>query len=144
VFNFRCFENAVQYAHDHPGHEVIEVIYIDGGDPILHYVNFLPESGEYVETTLGWRAEHLEYYRVRRIHPDDWKHIHAEFDRALTSWTEELPEGAAGQGEQPRGELPALGAGERGQPVAVGYAVVIEDLARGGMRGPKYQILECL
>jgi hypothetical protein len=89
VFNFRCFENAVQYAHDHPGHEVIEVIYIDGGDPILHYVNFLPESGEYVETTLGWRAEHLEYYRVRRIHPDDWKHIHAEFDRALTSWTEE-------------------------------------------------------
>lgn len=81
LFNFRCFENAVQYAQQHPGLEVVEVIYIDGDDPILHYVNFNPESGEYLETTLGWRAEHLEYYRVRRIHP--------EFSRALDSWTEE-------------------------------------------------------
>ena len=71
MFNFRCFENAVQYAQDNPGLEVVEVIYIDNGDPILHYVNFNPDSGEYLETTLGW------------------KHIPSEFSRALDSWTEE-------------------------------------------------------
>lgn len=89
LFNFRCFENAVEYARRHPEMEVVDVIYIDNGDPILHYVNHDPATGRYLETTLGWRAKHLEYYRVRRIHPEDWKHIHSEFSRALDSWTEE-------------------------------------------------------
>lgn len=86
LFNFRCFDNAVEYARRFPGMDVVEVIYIDAGEPILHYVNHDHTTDRYLETTLGWRAKHLEYYRVRRIHPNDHAHIHAEFDRALNSW----------------------------------------------------------
>lgn len=89
VFNFRCFENAVEYQRKNPDTEVIEVIYIDEGHPILHYINRKPD-GTYLETTLGFRAERLEYYHIRRIHPDDYHRIGAEFDRVLISWTEEF------------------------------------------------------
>lgn len=86
MFNFRCYENCVEYARTHPGLQVVEVIYIDGTDPILHYVNYDPETKEYLETTLGWRAPYLEYYHIRKIHPDDYRYIGSEFDRALESW----------------------------------------------------------
>lgn len=89
MFNARCFENAVEYARQHSedGLEVVEVIYIDNGEPVLHYINRVPETGAYLETTLGWRADLLEYYFIRRIHPDDHRHIHSEFSRALDDWT---------------------------------------------------------
>jgi hypothetical protein len=68
---------------------VVETIYIDNGGPILHYLVHDPAAGRYLEVTLGWRAEHLEYYVVRPIHPDDHRHILSEFQRALDDWTEE-------------------------------------------------------
>lgn len=90
MFNCRCFENAVEYARTHPGLEVIEVIYVDGSEPILHYINRDPESGKYLETTLGWMAPYLEYYHVRKIHPDDHPRIGREFERSLDSWAEQF------------------------------------------------------
>ena len=86
MFNFRCHENAVEYQRLHPECHIVEVIYIDNGDPILHYVNYDPATGDYLETTLGWRAEVLEYYKIREIHPDDYRRIPSEFSRALDSW----------------------------------------------------------
>jgi hypothetical protein len=86
LFNFRCFENAVEYARRYPELEVIEVIYLDGGVPILHYINRDPANGKYLETTLGWRAQYLEYYHIRKIHPDDHRYLPGEFDRSLGSW----------------------------------------------------------
>ena len=90
LFNFRCFENSVEYVRRYPELEVCEVILIDGGEPILHYLNFDPSNGKYLETTLGWRAEHLEYYLIRKIHKDDQRYIHGEFERALLSWKEQF------------------------------------------------------
>ena len=86
MFNFRCHENATEYQRQHPECGIVEVIYIDNGDPILHYINHNPETGEYLETTLGYRAEHLEYYKIRDIHPDDYRRTPAEFSRSLDSW----------------------------------------------------------
>lgn len=86
LFNFRCFENAVEYARRYPEMEVIEVIYLDEGVPILHYINRDPVTNKYLETTLGWRADYLEYYRIRKIHPDDYRYLPGEFSRALDSW----------------------------------------------------------
>ena len=90
LFNFRCFENAVEYARRYPDLEVCEVVLVDNGTPVLHYLNRDPSSGQYLETTLGWRAEHLEYYFIRRVHKDDYKHIGSEFDRALLGWLEQF------------------------------------------------------
>lgn len=90
LFNFRCFENAVEYNRRYPEFKVVEVIYIDGGCPILHYINFNELTNSYHETTLGWRAEHLEYYKIRFVHADDYKHISNEFERSLESWLNEF------------------------------------------------------
>lgn len=91
MFNFRCHENCVEYVRQRPEEKlaVVETIYIDNGEPILHYLVHDPAAGRYLEVTLGWRAEHLEYYVVRPIHPDDHRHILSEFQRALDDWTEE-------------------------------------------------------
>lgn len=88
MFNFRCHENSVQYAKSNEGYGIAEVIYIEDGSPILHYVN--TKDGKFYETTLGWRAEDLEYYKIRDIHPSDWNRIHSEFSRALDSWNEQF------------------------------------------------------
>jgi len=88
LFNHRCFSNAVEWALNHEGTKVIEVIYIDTGTPILHYVN-QNRRGEYLETTLGHMAPHFVYYRIREIHRDDWQYIDGEFQRAQRAWTRE-------------------------------------------------------
>lgn len=90
MFNFRCYENAVEYNRRYPEMEVIEVIYMDGTCPILHYINYDPLDKKYLETTLGWRAPYLEYYHIRRIHPDDYHRITQEFERSLDSWLEQF------------------------------------------------------
>lgn len=90
VFNYRCYLNAIQYALDHEGLEVTEVIYLNDGTPILHYVNYNPKTDTYHETTTGFLAAYYEYYRLRTIHPDDYKYMQAEFDRAVDSWTQQF------------------------------------------------------
>lgn len=87
LFNFRCFDNVAEYARINPGIEVVEVVYIDRGEPILHYVNYDPDKVEYLETTLGYMAESLEYYKIRKIHPDDYFRMGAEFSRSQESWS---------------------------------------------------------
>lgn len=89
MFNWRCFDNAAEWARTHKGHEIFEVIYIDCGSPRLHYVNYDPEAKKYLETTLGYAAPKLEYYKIRRIHPDDHQWTNDEFEQALDSWTKE-------------------------------------------------------
>ena len=95
MFNYRCHENSVQYAINHatdlPGLEIWECIYIDDiAQPTLHYLNFDPVAGKYLETTLGWQAEHYEFYVIRRIHPSDWPRILREFENSLESWCKQF------------------------------------------------------
>ena len=91
LFNFRCHENCVQWLRQRPGEdlEVVETVYVDGWEPILHYVVRERQTGRLLEVTLGWRAEKLEYYPVRTLLPEDLDHIHAEFDRSLAHWLRE-------------------------------------------------------
>lgn len=89
LFNHKCFDNCAQYAFDHRGLEVYEVMVIDQGEPFLHYVNYDPERRAYLETTLGYLADQMEYYKIRRIHPDDVSHIGSEFSRSLACWLEQ-------------------------------------------------------
>lgn len=86
LFNLRCYCNAVEYARTHESMGVLEVIYIENNKAILHYINRQKDTGALLEITLGFMAEHLEYYIIRTIHPDDYKHIALEFERSLDSW----------------------------------------------------------
>ena len=88
LFNFRCFNNVAEY-HRINGGTVLEVILLNNTeDPILHYIN-TNESGECLETTLGYKAAKYEYYLVREIHISDIPNIEAEFARSLESWLHE-------------------------------------------------------
>lgn len=86
LFNFRCHENCVEYLRAHPdrGLRIAETVYLDGGEPILHYV--VVDGDRYLEVTLGWRAEQLEYYLIRVLDERDHTRIHSEFDRSLMDW----------------------------------------------------------
>lgn len=88
MFNRMCHENSVQWAKSRPEYGVAEVICIDRQQPYLHYLN--TKNQEFFETTLGWRAKELEYYKIRDIHPSDWNSIHSEFDRSLKDWLYEF------------------------------------------------------
>ena len=88
LFNFRCHENCVEYVRTHPDRdlEVVETIYVDDGEPILHYVVRDRADDRHLEVTLGWRATTLEYYHVRALTEADHPNIHKEFQRSLDYW----------------------------------------------------------
>jgi len=92
LFNFRCYENCVEYLRTHPDRdlEVVETIYIDEEEPCLHYVIRDKASGELLEVTLGWRARQLEYYVTRTLLPGDLDNIHREFTRSLAHWLDDF------------------------------------------------------
>ena len=84
LFNHKCFFNAVQWAVKHPKHTVVEVMYIDNGDPILHYV--VEHEQKYYEVTLGFLSQSLTYFKLRTIHSSDYRYIGYEFDNAKNEW----------------------------------------------------------
>lgn len=87
LFNYRCFENAIEFTRLNPNHEVYEVIYIEGSTAILHYINRDSLTGEFLETTLGFRADYFEYYLIRKIPEIDYKYLGSEFDKNVEFWT---------------------------------------------------------
>jgi len=91
LFNNKCFYNTVEYALRHPGIKVIECMMVeDMKVPILHYVNFNPKTNQYLEVSIGFLADSNEYYKIREVHPDDYKNIWYEFDRGLRSWLDQF------------------------------------------------------
>lgn len=93
LFNFRCFENAVEYARLHPNMRVVEVMLDDSGEPILHYINQDMETGVYYETTQGWRAEYMDYYFLREIHKEQHGYIGTIFSKAAEDWSAQFTKG---------------------------------------------------
>jgi hypothetical protein len=92
VFNFRCFENAVQHASEYKVQENVEVwecMIVDGGDPALHYICKDVGTGYFLEVTIGWRADYVEYYPIRKVSPADWKAIGSVFNDSLGYWHRE-------------------------------------------------------
>lgn len=85
MFNFRCHENSVEWIRTHPdqGLTLVECLYLDDGQPILHYL-VRTREGALQEVTLGWRAEELEYFPQRDI--ADPRQVYREFNASLDYW----------------------------------------------------------
>ena len=88
LFNYKCFYNAVEYALANPDTEVWEVVYIENECPVLHYIN--KRGDEWLETSVGFLADQLEYYPIRKIVRDDWRDIQNVFIRSLDAWREDF------------------------------------------------------
>jgi len=82
LFNQKCFDNAAQYQSEHGG-EVIEVIAIRNTWSSLHYINKV--EGVYLETTLGYQSSSHEYFLLRVITEEDYKHMTWVFENALAT-----------------------------------------------------------
>ena len=90
LFNYKCFYNVAEYVRLNDEIGIVEVVYIDDGYPVLHYLNYDPATQEYLETTLGFLAEQNEYYKIRSIHPSDYNNIAQEFSRSRDSWNNQF------------------------------------------------------
>ena len=84
LFNHKCFHNAVEFAYNNEGYHVVEVMQIDNGASVLHYVNC--KFGIFYETTLGHLAEGREYYFIRVINEKDYPFIEWEFTNSKKTW----------------------------------------------------------
>jgi hypothetical protein len=82
LFNYKCFDNAAQYQSEYGG-DVVEVVIVRCADPSLHYINRI--DGEYLETTLGYRSAQYEYFYLRVITEEDYKHMSWVFENALAT-----------------------------------------------------------
>ena len=87
LFNYKCFYNAVEFARKNPNHSVIEVVYVDGYEPVLHYINQNKETGIYLETSVGFQATSLEYYFIRVVDESEYGRIGQVFRDSLNCWT---------------------------------------------------------
>lgn len=92
LFNYRCHDNCVEAVRLHPGRAFVicETIYIEDNEPVLHYLLRDDATGGYLDPTLGWRCQHLEFYLIRDLLPADHARIHSEFERSLRDWLEEF------------------------------------------------------
>lgn len=90
LFNQQCHRNCVEYVRRRPGRDlgVVEVMQVWDQDPILHYLVHDREAGTYLEVTLGYQAEGMEYYLVRPVDPRDYDRIGNEFERSNRYWAE--------------------------------------------------------
>lgn len=93
LFNYRCHDNCVDFLRRHPGKglTIWETVYVeDGNEPALHYLIRDEKAGTWLEATLGWRCDDLEFYLVRPLLEADHGRIHSEFNRSLADWTAEF------------------------------------------------------
>ena len=86
MFNLRCFHNAIQYATENDGVSVMMGIYVDRGETVLHFWN-VDWNGLHLETTLGYRADDILYYPLKKIDTEDYKNISCVFSDALDYFT---------------------------------------------------------
>lgn len=83
-YNYRCHMNSVHEAKRHKHKKLAMCVYIDGGYPIIHFVNY--SKGEFVDNTLGEWAKLYDYYFIRWIRQDEMWNINDIF----TSFRKEL------------------------------------------------------
>lgn len=85
MFNLRCHENAVQWAYHTKGGKVVQVMCIDEGEVYLHYIN-QTRGGVYIDNTLGWRADYIEYHLIGEVDRDRWHCIVSDFEGDVDGW----------------------------------------------------------
>jgi hypothetical protein len=90
-YNFRCQYNAVHEAKKHNHKKIAMCVYMDDGQPIIHFINY--NKGKFVDNTLGQWSKCYNYYFIKWIDKEDLWDVHAFFSafrkdlgRALPWW----------------------------------------------------------
>lgn len=72
-YNYKCHLNAVQYIKTGQADEVYLCVYIEDNYPIVHFIN--KKEGKYIDNTLGWLYEDIEYYIIKKVSEDEYCNI---------------------------------------------------------------------
>ena len=84
-FNNRCQYNAVHEAINKKEKRVAMCMYLDGNEPIIHFLN-VSEKGKFTDNTLGNWANNYEYFLIKYIDDVDYFII----DDVFTSYRKEI------------------------------------------------------
>lgn len=73
IYNYRCHLNSVQCVKEGKADEVYLCVYVENNYPIVHFIN--KQGDKFVDNTLGWTYENIDYYIIRKINSDEYKNI---------------------------------------------------------------------
>lgn len=75
-FNYRCHLNSVQKVKESKADKVYLCMEVDRGDNFIcvHFINGTSD-GKYVDNTLGWRYEQIDYYIIREVDESEYHDI---------------------------------------------------------------------
>ena len=77
-YNFRCSYNVVNDAIVRKENRVAMCVYVDDGQPIIHFLN-VDKNCVFTENTLGAWSKHLDYYLIKYIDVEDFWSINSIF-----------------------------------------------------------------
>lgn len=90
-WNFKCSLNAVHEAKKHNHKKIAMCVYMDDGQPIIHFINYKKEK--FTDHTLGYWSQCYSYYFIKWIKEEDMWDVDAIFTafrndlgRKLTWW----------------------------------------------------------
>lgn len=69
-YNFRCQYNAVHEAVKNSHKKIAMCVYMDNGQPIIHFVNY--RKRKFVDNTLGEWSRCYNYYFIKFIDKEDF------------------------------------------------------------------------
>ena len=91
-FNYKCQTNAVHEAVKYNHKKIAMCVYMDNGQPIIHFLNY--NKGKFVDNTLGEWSRCYNYYFIKWINKEDFWDVNTIFTafrndlgRKLTWWT---------------------------------------------------------
>lgn len=73
VYNYMCHMNAVQYIKTGQADEIYLCVYVEDNWPTVHFIN--KKESKYIDNTLGWRYEQLDYYIIKKVSEDEYNNI---------------------------------------------------------------------
>lgn len=65
-FNYHCHSNSVHEAVINHDKEIALVVYFEGNEPCVHFINVYDDE-TFVDNTLGVWAERMDMYLIRKI-----------------------------------------------------------------------------
>lgn len=74
-YNYRCHLNSVQKVKEGKADKVYLCIEIDWDDDFVcvHFIN--GKGNKYIDNTLGWRYEQIDYYVIREVDESEYHDI---------------------------------------------------------------------
>lgn len=71
-YNYMCHANAVHDALTLNHTKIAMCIYFEDNVPCIHFINYYPIGGFFMDNTLGEWSRNMEYYLVRFINDDEF------------------------------------------------------------------------